>query len=492
MPPYAVEPGTLLVDRYRLEEHLGDTEGTASWRAHDELLDRPIRVFLLASGDPERSERVLRAARLAAAVSDPRFLRVLDASESDGSVYVVTEWVAAPTLAEILADGPLKPAQARRTALEVASALAAAHRQGLSHQCLTPENVLRTPQGQVKIAGLGVDAAIRRMDEVGDEEAAARDTRGAAALLYAALTARWPGAEPTALAPAPYDGDHLCTPRQVRAGIPDDLDQLACRALGEREDAAPVTSPAELSGLLADASVTTRIPTVGRRQADSGDTPVVGGAVGGPGPYDTRRRPVVARLAWIAAALVLVVGLGLAGWQLVTTGFDSRPAAGDDPGQSASSDSADEPSGPIEVASVATFDPPPSGNGEENDDRVDRVTDDDPSTVWTTKTYEQQFGPGGLKDGVGILLDLGERRTISGVTVELEGGATDLQLRTSGGPGEQVSDFTSVARTSGAIGSARLRTDEPAEARYVLVWITGLPTSDRGYRAEIAEITVEG
>jgi hypothetical protein len=492
VPPYAVEPGTLLVDRYRLERHLGDTDGTASWRAHDELLDRPIRVFLLGPGEPERAERVLRAARSAAAVSDPRFLRVLDASrDSDGAVYVVTEWVDAPTLADVLAGGPLRPAQARRTAMEVAAALAAAHRQGLTHQCLTPENVLRTSQGQVKIAGLGVDAAIRGLDTAGGEEAARRDTRGAAALLYAALTARWPGAQPTALAPAPYDGDHLCTPRQVRAGIPDDLDQLTCRGLDEHAGADPVTSAAELSGLLADASVTTRIPAVGRTPADSGDTPL---PVAGSGGYAQRSRPVAARLAWIAAALVLVVGLGLAGWQVVIAAFDSPGGASpaDQPSQSASEDTSGPSSGPLRVAAVDTFDPPPAGNGEENADRVDRVIDEDPATVWTTKTYEQQFGPGGLKDGVGVLLDLGERRSVTGVTVALEGGATDLQLRTADQPGEQADDFTPVARTAGAIGSARLRADEPSEARYLLVWITGLPATDRGFRAEIAEISVEG
>ncbi|MGH8894927.1 MAG: hypothetical protein ACRDWY_16745, partial [Actinomycetes bacterium] len=61
--PDVVEPGTRLVQRYRLEEHLGGFEhavggpaGTVYWRAHDELLDRPVGVALLPAGDPHADQ----------------------------------------------------------------------------------------------------------------------------------------------------------------------------------------------------------------------------------------------------------------------------------------------------------------------------------------------------------------------------------------------------------------------------------------------------
>jgi hypothetical protein len=130
--PDVVEPGTRLVQRYRLEEHLGSLEeeprgeaGPVYWRALDELLDRPVGVALLPADDP-RAAAVLRAARRAAAVSDARFLRVLDASEVDGVVYVVTEWVSATSLVDLLADGPLPAVEAQAMAVDVAGALAAA------------------------------------------------------------------------------------------------------------------------------------------------------------------------------------------------------------------------------------------------------------------------------------------------------------------------------------------------------------------------------
>ena len=233
MSPNAVEPGTRLVDRYRLEEHLGAADGTTYWRAQDELLDRPVGVCLLPATEEqaEQAERVLRAARRAAALTDARFLRVLDASQVDGVVYVVSEWVAATSLVDLLADGPLPPTEARDLALDIAGALDAAHQAGLAHLCLQPEHVLRTSHGQIKVGGLAIDAAVRGIEPASAEDASRRDAEGTARVAYAALTARWPGGPGTGLPAAPHDGPTLCTPRQVRAGVPHDLDVVVARAL---------------------------------------------------------------------------------------------------------------------------------------------------------------------------------------------------------------------------------------------------------------------
>ena len=171
MSPNAVEPGTRLVDRYRLEEHLGAADGTTYWRAQDELLDRPVGVCLLPATEEqaEQAERVLRAARRAAVLTDARFLRVLDASQVDGVVYVVSEWVAATSLVDLLADGPLPPTEARDLALDIAGALDAAHQAGLAHLCLQPEHVLRTSHGQIKVGGLAIDAAVRGLEPASAE-----------------------------------------------------------------------------------------------------------------------------------------------------------------------------------------------------------------------------------------------------------------------------------------------------------------------------------
>ena len=211
--PDVVEPGTRLVERYRLDERLGgsghgpaaeeesSSAVTTYWRAHDELLDRAVGICLLRTGD-EHGGQVLRAARKAAVLTDSRFLRVLDASEVDGVVYVVSEWVSATNLVDLLSAGPLPADEARALTAEVAEALAAAHEAGLGHLCLSPEHVLRTSHGQVKLAGLGVDAAARGIAVATPAEGVLLDTRAAAGLLYTCLTGRWPGDTASSVPPA--------------------------------------------------------------------------------------------------------------------------------------------------------------------------------------------------------------------------------------------------------------------------------------------------
>ncbi|MDQ1670424.1 MAG: hypothetical protein QOE40_2485 [Actinomycetota bacterium] len=495
--PNALEPGTRLVDRYRLEESLGRTEDTTYWRATDELLDRPVGVCLL-QGDNEGAARVLGAARRAAAVTDPRFLRVLDANETDGVVYVVSEWVSASNLADLLADHPLTPAHARELALEVAGALDAAHQQGLAHLCLTPEHVLRTSHGQVKVAGLAVDAAVHDITSTDPADASARDTRGAAAILYAALTARWPGQAPTEVAPAPYDNGRLCTPRQVRAGVPDDLDSLVAQTLGSaarhgQDGQPPVRTPAELVERLNATGATSRIPLVRPSTESHDDTPPPYSSAPYLARYDdegARPGPRLGRVAYVLVGLVLLVGLGLAAWQLAAADLGGGPGPASD-SESSAPPPGSSPGRALDVASVTTLDPPP-GDGEENGDRAARTIDGDRSTVWTTKSYNQQFGPGGLKSGVGLLLDLGSRQSLSRVIVTTAGGSTDLDVRVADSEGTSLDDYAEVGSAPGADGRTVVSLDKPVEARYVLVWLTRLPQDGSAYRGQISEVTVRG
>ncbi len=393
--PDVVQPGTRLVQRYCLEERLGgsrdDTrDGTTYWRAQDELLARPVGICLIAAGG-EHAQQVLRAARRAAALTDSRFLRVLDASEVDGVVYVVSEWVSATDLVGLVADGPLPADEARSLTAELAAAMSAAHDVGLSHLCLQPEHVLRTAHGQVKLAGLAVDAAARGLAEDDPATAARIDARGIGAVLYAALTARWPGSGPAGLPPAPYADDAMCSPRQVRAGVPHELDEIACRALQipGRHGGGTLDSPADVSQALAAAGGTTRLPPVRdtgpAEQAPSYPTPAVA-------PYERDRPASRSRsvtLAWAAAAVVLVTGLSLFGGQVVMTaldGGDAPSAATDDGGTQQEPDS--RTVGRLGVAGLSSFDPPQGTARSTRSKPVARstVTSPRPGRRWTTTT----------------------------------------------------------------------------------------------------------
>jgi hypothetical protein len=359
--------------------------------------------------------------------------------------------------------------------------------------------VLRTTHGQIKVAGLAVDAAVRGLTAADADDSAARDTQGATAVLYAALTSRWPGAEPSAVAAAPYDGDLVCSPRQVRAGVPVDLDVLISATLGTARHGGghvgePARTPAELARRLTSTAATSRIPVVEPLSEPHGDTPPPHSSGPYVAPYDDAGGPrgrVIGRLAYLVVGLVLLVGLGLAGWQLLGTGFGGadKPASDAKPSESATQ-GAKGTALPVEAAT--TLDPAPAGDGEENSERAGLAFDGDPATVWNTNIYRQQFGPTGLKKGVGLVLDLGGRKEISSVTVTLVGEDTDLQVRLGDQQGQTLGAYTRVTAAAGASGRKVLTFAKPATGRYVLLWFTKLPAVSGGFRAQVGEVVVRG
>ena len=89
------------------------------------------------------------------------------------------------------------------------------------------------------------------------------------------------------------------------------------------------------------------------------------------------------------------------------------------------------PSGaPVTLRSANDFDPrADGGSGAENAKRVKRAIDGDPETVWTTERYRRLATFGGLKPGVGLVLDLGEPTKVAAVSVRLSGDGTDVEIR---------------------------------------------------------------
>lgn len=484
MPDVVVEPGTRLVERYRLEECLGGSDMTY-WLARDELLDRSVGICLLPAHLPTASA-VLQAARRAAALTDARFLRVLDAAEQDGVVYVVSEWVPSRTLEDLVADEPLSPPEARDLALEVAAALATAHQAGLYHLALRPQHVRRTAHGQVKLAGLAVAAAAESRPAPDAATAERQDTAGVGALLYTALTGRWPGEDPTELPSAPREGDAPCSPRQVRAGVPDVLDDIVARAMSlpVRHGSLPLVTTTELRDALQGLTLAPRsrppLAAIGDATGrdDVSDRPAA----------DAPRRAGVATFAWGLTALVLVVGLVLAGTQLALNALDGdRPQSGPSAGSEAPD--GEDSVGPLRIAAVTVFDPPP-GNGEEHDDEAPLAIDGDDDTAWLTVEYYDPLNL--LKEGVGLIVDIGEPQSISEVRVGLPGGGTDVEIRVADELGSRVQDFRKVASERRVDGQAVLQLDD-VSGRYVLVWLTGLPAiRESTYQGRISEISVSG
>ncbi|WP_167880543.1 protein kinase domain-containing protein [Nocardioides guangzhouensis] len=224
--PGSTRAGDLLTGRYRLVDLLSEARGGRFWRAWDTVLSRHVAVHLIPEGD-ERAEALMEAARRSATLFDPHLLRVLDADHADGMVFVVNEWGEGESLDHLLADQPLSPRRAAWLTAEVGSMLVTAHEQGIAHGRLVPENVLIDETGAVKVIGFACDAALNGIVE----GRISTDVVDLAAVLYAALTGKWPGISRSAVPAAPQEHGRPLRPRQVRAGVPRTLDALCDEVL---------------------------------------------------------------------------------------------------------------------------------------------------------------------------------------------------------------------------------------------------------------------
>jgi len=131
------------------------------WRATDLVLGRPVAVKLLRAEytqHPEVLARFRAEARHAGSVSHPGIAQVYDYGEDDAAVspYLVMELVDGPSLARVLAAGPLAPARAMDVLAQAAAGLQAAHAAGLVHRDVKPGNLLVGRSGQVKITDFGI------------------------------------------------------------------------------------------------------------------------------------------------------------------------------------------------------------------------------------------------------------------------------------------------------------------------------------------------
>jgi hypothetical protein len=152
-----------------------------------------------------------------------------------------------------------------------------------------------------------------------------------------------------------------------------------------------------------------------------------------------------------------------------------------------------EPSGaPTPLTGVTGRDFDPEGDPpEENRELAPLAVDGDPATSWRTMTYEQDLGPGGLKSGVGLILDLGRVREVAAADLVLVGAPTGLSLYVTNRAPTSVEDLDPAAAVD-AEARERVTLDEPAPGRFVTVWLTSIPSVDGGFRGEIAEVTVRG
>src|ERR671934_540584 len=152
--------GTLISDRFRLDEKIGAGGMSTVYRAFDPTLERWVAIKLMhrdISTDPDQLERFRREARAVARLNHPHIVTVIDAGEDDGAPYIVFEYVSGETLKDrIRRQGRLPVSEAVAYAIEVGRGLAAAHSHRLVHRDVKPQNVLIDPEGRAKVTDFGI------------------------------------------------------------------------------------------------------------------------------------------------------------------------------------------------------------------------------------------------------------------------------------------------------------------------------------------------
>lgn len=132
----------------------------------------------------------------------------------------------------------------------------------------------------------------------------------------------------------------------------------------------------------------------------------------------------------------------------------------------------------------------PQGDGAENDGEASLAVDGDPATAWNTLTYFQQLGPGGLKTGLGLTVDLGRQRDVTKVDLTFLDSPTSATLYAAENPPSGVDGLTEVGAVVDAGERAGFVLEEPATTRYLVVWLTALPPTDGGFSGGVREVAV--
>jgi eukaryotic-like serine/threonine-protein kinase len=246
--------------------------------AHDEELERPVAVKLLAehlAGDEDFRARFVREARLAGRLSHPNIVRVYDAGETDGRPFIVMEYVAGRSLAD---TGRLPAARVVKLGVQACAGLQHAHDAGLVHRDVKPANLLVRTDGVLKVADFGIaraaestrhtqigtllgTAAYLAPEQIGGDDATpSSDLYSLGAVLYELLAGRPPYSFSSLAELAAKQSEGMIEPvGDLAPGVPREVEAAvmhalardpqfrppSATALGEELAASPVEHPTQ-------------------------------------------------------------------------------------------------------------------------------------------------------------------------------------------------------------------------------------------------------
>ncbi|PYK19212.1 MAG: hypothetical protein DME55_05155, partial [Verrucomicrobia bacterium] len=148
-----------LIGHYRIESLIGIGGMGEVYLARDERLGRKAALKLLPDSlttDETQLSRFKNEARSASALNHPNILTVYEIGTEGNRQFIATEFIEGITLRASIAGGRINPHAALEIAMQVASALAAAHEAGVVHRDIKPENIMLRPDGYVKVLDFGI------------------------------------------------------------------------------------------------------------------------------------------------------------------------------------------------------------------------------------------------------------------------------------------------------------------------------------------------
>jgi eukaryotic-like serine/threonine-protein kinase len=261
--------GQLLDGRYRVTSSIATGGMATVYMGVDVRLDRPVAVKIMhaeLAADQDFVARFIREARSIAQLSHPNVVAVYDQGSDGHHLYLAMEYVAGPTLRQLLNErGKLSPGESLDIIESVLAGLAAAHQAGIVHRDVKPENVLLAVDGRVKVADFGLarsmsgtshtktgvlmgTVAYLAPEQVTDNVSDARcDVYAAGVMLFELLTGHQPHTGESALAVAyKHVNETVPPPSAVTAGLAPVLDDLV--ALSTSRD--PALRPADAGQFL--------------------------------------------------------------------------------------------------------------------------------------------------------------------------------------------------------------------------------------------------
>src|SRR5437899_419146 len=147
------------IGHYRIEQRIGAGGMGEVYLASDMNVDRSAALKVLPAhltDDAQRLRRFEREARAIAGLNHPNIMTIYEVGSADSTRYIASELIQGETLHQRLARGRIELNQAIEIAIQVASALAAAHSAGVVHRDIKPQNIMLRPDGYVKVLDFGI------------------------------------------------------------------------------------------------------------------------------------------------------------------------------------------------------------------------------------------------------------------------------------------------------------------------------------------------